>query len=138
MTNQLLFKYVFQFEGAQSSMERRRPMYPDFGIKKPLERFQPPPSEPPKGKDVLKRFFDVIYSQDKNNRSKESAAAIVTQELLALWALGDARIPLNSSITVKRRILSFRDDLAYLNKEAMKTRANYETKVTELGHCRSH
>ena len=40
-SDHLLFKYVFQFTGVQSSMERRRPMYPKFGIQKPLERFQP-------------------------------------------------------------------------------------------------
>ena len=113
-------------------MERRHTMYPDFGISRRLERFQPPPSQPPKGKDVLERLFDVIFSQDKNNRSIENAAAIVAEELLTLWALGDARIPLNALDTVKKRIISFRKDLAYLNIKAMKTRSNYGTKVGEL------
>ena len=128
--------YVFQFTGVQSSMERRRPMYPKLGIQKPLERFQPPPSQPPKGKEVMERFFDVIYSQDKNDRSADSAAATVTKELLDLWELGDARIPLNSKHTIKRRILTFRDDLGYLNKEKNETRPKYKTTVRERGHLK--
>ena len=122
---------MFIITGAQSNMELRHPMYPDFGISKRLECFQPPPSQPPKGKDVLERFFDELYRQPKNNRCAKDAAATVTEQLLKLWAEGDARIPLNAEETIKTRILSFREDLAYLNKKAMKKRANYETKVRE-------
>ena len=129
-----MFLFVgIQFAGAQSNMERRQAMYPEFGISKRLERFQPPPSQPPKGKDVLERLFDVLFSQEKNKRSVESAAATVAEELLALWALGDARIPLNAKDTVRNRFVSFREELAYLNKKAMKARSNYQTKVREPG-----
>ena len=120
---------MFVITGVQSKMERRHPMYPDFGISKRLESFKDPPSQPPKGKDVLERFFDILYRQPKNSRSAKDAATAVTEQLLALWTLGDARIPLNAEDTVKKAILTLREDLAWLNQKAKKKRANYESKV---------
>ena len=110
-------------------MERRHPMYPEFGISKRLEAFRDPPSQPPKGKDVLERFFDILYSQPKNNRNAKDAAAAATEQLLRLWTLGDERIPLNAEKTVKKAILTLREDLAWLNQKAKKKRPNYESKV---------
>ena len=63
-------------------METRHPLYPEFGISKRLEHFQPPNSQPQKGRDVLERFFDVFLRQSKNELSNEQAAAIVAKENL--------------------------------------------------------
>ena len=109
-----MFLFVgIQFAGAQSNMERRQAMYPEFGISKRLERFQPPPSQPPKGKDVLERLFDVLFSQEKNKRSVESAAATVAEELLALWALGVARMTRRKEPSNLPRILVARSNLIH-------------------------
>ena len=110
-------------------METRRPLYPKFGISKQLEHFTPPPCQPPKGKEVLERFFDVLHGQGKNQRSAETAASEVAKELIQLWKLGDGRIPLNQVKTIAKRIFDFRSDLAWLCKTSMETRPIYKTKV---------
>ena len=85
----------------------RHSLYPEFGISKRLERFTPPPSQPPRGREVLERFFDILFSQEKNHRSAEAAASDVAKELTQLWMLGDARIPLNEIRTITKKILGF-------------------------------
>ena len=115
-------------------MERRQPLYPELGISRRLEGF--PPSQPPKGKDILERFFDVLFSQPKNSRNADSAALKVAKELIELWTRGDGRIPLNGVECLKRRIIAFRDDLSWLNKKSMKTRPVYAVKVRSHIHNR--
>ena len=104
-------------------------MYPNFSIAKRLEHFPQPPCQPPKGKDVLERYFDVLYRQPANNRKATEAAQTVALELQSLWQRGDARIPLRTTPTLKKAILDFRDDLLYIKNESKKSRPAYQEKV---------
>ena len=110
-------------------MKTRDPMYPNFLISKCLEQFKPPPCQPPKGKDVLERYFAILYEQPANMRIANDAAYKVALELQKLWEQADARIPLRSAQTIKKAILDFRDDLLYIRNESKKSRPIYVEKV---------
>ena len=110
-------------------MQTRDPMFPKFLISKRLSAFKQPPCEPPKGKDVLERYFDVLYEQPPNKRNGSDAAFKVAKELLSLWQLGDGRIPLRCEKTVKKAIEDFRTDFNYIRNETKKTRKVYQDKV---------
>ena len=76
-------------------------MYPDFKVARRLESFRPPPCESPCGKDVLERYFDVLYSKPKNKSGANKAAFNLANELTQLWRDGDGRVTLKSVATVK-------------------------------------
>ena len=108
---------------------RATPLYPDFQILRPLDAFKPPPCQPPKGKDVLERFFHVLNAQPKNRRDKAAAAHTVATKLIDLWKLGDGRIPLLCCKTLQKNILDFRADLAFLCTKANHKKPVYANKV---------
>ena len=51
-------------------------------VTKMLSRFSPPPCQPPTGKDILERFFDILFNQPKNRQDKKAAAYSVALELI--------------------------------------------------------
>ena len=67
-------------------MNTRDRLYPDFQIGRRLNTFRSPPCQPPCGKDVLERYFDVLYAK----RCANDAAASVAGELVKLWNEGDS------------------------------------------------
>ena len=103
-----------------AKMKTREPLYPNFLISKRLEQFQQPPCQPPKGKDVLEHFFNVLYTQPRNKRVAGDAAFTVALELRDLWNHGDARIPLRANSTIKKAILEMREDLLFICCESKK------------------
>ena len=111
-------------------MKTREPLYPEFGISKTLEVFRQPPCTPPCGREILERFLGVFYSQLKNARDKGVAAHTVAVELNDLWLLGDARIPLLTMKTMKKKILELRETLNFLCIKGKKGRPGYADKVS--------
>ena len=65
----------------------------DFGINFPLEKFTPPPCQPPRGNAVLERFHAFLRDQNGNRKDAKSAAYQTALALEEIWKLGDARIP---------------------------------------------
>ena len=59
----------------------------------------------------------MIESQPKNDRNVVAAACLVATELVELWKLGDARIPLLHILSIKKKIILFREELAYVCKK---------------------
>ena len=108
----------------------RERMYPDYQISKRREHFQQPPCQPPKGKDILERYFDVLYVQPVNKRCANDAAYAVAVEVRELWQRGDARIPLQTAQTIKKRILHFRDDLLFIQKQSKKGQPSFQEAVS--------
>ena len=104
-------------------------MFPEFLISKRLESFQQPPCQPPKGKDVLERYFDVLYGQTANQRNGSDAAYAVATELIDLWKRGDARIPCQFVQAVKTAIVDFRETLTVINNKSKRQRPSYQEKV---------
>ena len=100
-----------------SKIKTRDVLFPEFQISKLLEQFKAPPCQPPKGRDVMERFFDVLYSQSTNNRDGRKAAWKVALELDELWKLGDARIPRKTPKTIQSTILHWREQLRALCKK---------------------
>ena len=113
---------------------RAAPLYPDFQILRPLDDFKQPPCQPPKGKDVLERFFHVLFEQPKNRRDATSAADTVAVKLMDLWQLGDARIPLLRRRIIQKNIADFRADLAFLCKKGNLKKPTYANKVRTSNH----
>ena len=111
-------------------MKTREPLHPEFQISKTIPAFQQPPCEPPHGKEILERFFDVLHSQPKNNRDGNAVAHSVATELDDLWLLGDARIPRNTVPTIKKKVVDFRDLLGIISKKSKKGRPAYEEAVS--------
>ena len=130
----IFFSTFFFFSDVFNSWSKmpktRERMYPDFGIPKPLEHFKQPPCEPPKGREVLERFFDILYKQPVNNRSAPDAAFAVAVELRELWERGDARIPLRRAQTLKKTILDFRQDLKDIQNKSKENRPSYQEAVS--------
>ena len=108
---------------------RAAPLYPAFQILRPLDAFPPPPCQPPKGKDVLERFFHVLSKQPRNRKDAGAAAHTVATELENTWKLGDARIPLKATKILKKKVVEFRQDLAYLCTKANMKRPVYANRV---------
>ena len=118
------------FNRFSPTMDTRDPLFPDFSISKSLEKFKAPPCQPPRGRDVLERYFDVLYARPKGKRKGDDAALQVAEELIQLWGVGDARIPLITVYPLKKKINDFRDDLQYLCNKSKMNRGNYTEKVS--------
>ena len=113
-------------------MKTREPLRPEFGISKTLEAFRQPPCPPPRGKEVLERFFGVLHSQTKNSRDVNATALTVAAEMEDLWLKGDSRIPRNRVQTMKKKVLDFREDLRYLTNKSKKGRPAYAEMVSSF------
>ena len=113
-------------------MKTREPLYPEFGISKTLEAFRQPPCSPPQGKEILERYFAVFHDQPKNERNSNLAVLHVSNELLELWQRGDARIPINTLKTLKKKVSDFREDLRSLSKKSHKKRPAYAATVNTV------
>ena len=70
-------------------MNRRDCLYPDFQIGRHFNTFRLPPCQPPYGKDVSERYFDVLYEKPIGKRWANAAAAYVAGKLVKLWNEGD-------------------------------------------------
>ena len=66
----------------KEASEKANKFNPDFQITKLLDTFPSPPFQSPTGKDVLKRFFDVLFEQPKNRWDNKSAAYTVAHRLV--------------------------------------------------------
>ena len=111
-------------------MNTREPLYPDLQISKTIEAFQQPPCPPPRGKEILERFFGVLHSTSKNNRDLNTVSLTVAGELHVLWSIGDARIPCNTKHTMKKKIVKLREILKYLSNKSKKGRPAYAEAVS--------
>ena len=111
-------------------MHTREPLRPEFQISKRLEQFRQPPCQPPRGMEVMERFFGVLHSQASNCRDVNGAARIVAKELHELWEKGDAQIPIQRINTTHAKILEFREDLRYLCNKSKKGRPAYAERVS--------
>ena len=111
-------------------MNTREPLYPEHKISKTLDNFRQPPGQPPQGREVMERFFQVFYSVPKNERNKNDAALTVAKELCALWELGDARIPVIGRDKLKKKILGMRQDLTDICNESKKGTPAYVVAVS--------
>ena len=110
-------------------MKTREGLQPEFGISKTLDAFKQPPCQPPKGKDVLERYYGVLHSQPPNEKDANAALLVVAKELRALWEMGDARIPLKKNFDIKADLIRFRENLRYLTNKSKKGRPTYVAKV---------
>ena len=115
-------------------MKTREPLRPEFGISKTLEAFREPPCPPPRGNEILERFFGVLHSQTKNSRDVNAAALTVADEMDDLWQKGDSRIPRNRVQTMKKKVMDIRDLLRYLSNKSKKGRPAYAEKVRFIAH----
>ena len=68
--------------------------------------------------------------QPVNKRCANDAAYAVAVEVRELWQRGDARIPLQTAQTIKKRILHFRDDLLFIQKQSKKGRPSFQEAVS--------
>ena len=125
------FRQLIKVQSMMAKKTRER-LYPEFLITKCLEEFPRPPCEPPKGKDIMERYFDVLRKQPGNVRSKNDAAYAVAMELRDLWERGDARIPLRCPQTLKTTILKFCDDLNQIRNKSKKDRPSYQAAVSSF------
>ena len=121
---------------AQSIMETRKTatenaptLYPEFNISKLLDHFRAPPCQPPCGREILERFFHVLFAQPKHRRDLKAAAHTVATELANLWTAGDARIPQKAISTLAKQIFDFRADLKTLGDKSKAGRESYQKKV---------
>ena len=114
-------------------MRPHQELCPEFGISKTIAAFRKPPCPPPTGKDILERFIDILHAQPRNCRSCDAVAFSVATELRDHWQEGDARIPLNTVPTIKKRILDLRETLRFIHQRSKKGRKDYvEAVVTSL------
>ena len=73
--------------------QSRQKIAEEFGIDYPIAKFTPLPCQPPKGKQVLERFYAHLRAQTGNKKNANSAAYKTAKDLEEVWSLGDARIP---------------------------------------------
>ena len=111
-------------------MKTREPLHPELQISKTIDEFQSPPCPPPRGKDVLERFYGVLHSQQGNSRKASDAAQLVAKELHDLWLRGDARIPRCLVKTIQKKIMDMREMIRYLSDKAKKGRPAYAEKAS--------
>ena len=116
-------------ETRKVATENAPKLYPDFNILKPLDRFPAPPCQPPLGKDVLERFFAILFAQPKHRQDKKATAHVVATELSELWERGDGRIPRKALSTLTKNIIEFRADLAFLCDKSKVGYGSYQKKV---------
>ena len=116
-------------ETRKTSLENAPKLYPDFGITKLLEKFPAPPCQPPRGLDVLERFFALRIAQPKNRQDNKNVAWLVATELSELWKVGDGRIPRKSVSHLMKQIVEFRELLAFLCVKSRAGRGSYQSKV---------
>lgn len=84
----------------------------------------------------MERFFDVFHAVPKNKRDAKQAALTVAKELVELWKLGDARIPLFRWQTIQEKILEMHGDLRFINNKSKIGQPAYVFKVRlELTNC---
>lgn len=110
-------------------MTQRSPISSDFGIAHPLENFPLPPCQPPKGKAVLERLYNVYGAKGPEYHDFGKSANRVGQELHDLWSRGDGCIPLLCLKTIKQKIEKFRKDFAFIKEKSKKNRPQYAVAV---------
>ena len=114
----------------KTTAEKAPKMYPEFYISKVLTHFSSPPCQPPLGREVLERFFDLLFAQPKHRRDNNAAAYAVALEL-ETWGQGDARIPLKSNKTLVKQIVDFRHDLKIVCDKSKAGRESYQKTVSK-------
>ena len=96
--------------------QSRQKIAADFGIDFPLEKFTPPPCQPPRGKAVLERFHAFLRDQNGNRKDAKSAAYQTALALEEIWKLGDARIPRQHVSSIQSHILTMHEQLNELRR----------------------
>ena len=96
--------------------QSRQKIAADFGISFPLEKFTPPPCQPPRGYQVLERFHAFLRDQKGNRKDAKSAAYQTAIALEEIWKLGDARIPRQHWSSIQSNILAMHEQLNFLKR----------------------